>query len=172
MEGYALFSAADLYDSHASAELYKLKGLVNPIYAKSINFKSSSKGWIGKGISTKLVWTPTNTNPKGVTYKSSNTSIATVNSSGIVTGKKAGTVTITAKTKNGKITTLTKKIRTCKVQVTHTTYSRRGVGIKYSKSTKYKKGENLYITKSKSNWGKIKGTNKWIYMKNTKRLSK
>ena len=37
-----------------------------------------------------------------ITYSSSSESIVTVNSSGKITGKKAGTATITAKTKNGK----------------------------------------------------------------------
>lgn len=49
---------------------------------------------------------------KGVTWKSSKTSVATVSSKGKITAKSAGTATITATTKEGK------KKATCKVTVT------------------------------------------------------
>lgn len=49
----------------------------------------------------------TDSNLKGVTWTSSNNNIATVNSSGVVTFKSGGTVTITAKTVNGKAATCT-----------------------------------------------------------------
>ena len=45
-----------------------------------------------------------------IKYSSSNTGIATVNSSGLVTAKKSGTAIITAKTYNG-------KTATCKITV-------------------------------------------------------
>lgn len=55
---------------------------------------------------------PTGVYNKGVTYKSSNTKVATVSSKGVVTPKKKGTVTITAYSKENK------KIKdTCKVTV-------------------------------------------------------
>jgi uncharacterized protein YjdB len=45
-----------------------------------------------------------------LTYKSSNTSVATVNASGIITAKKTGTVKITATALNGKKITVTVKV--------------------------------------------------------------
>ena len=47
---------------------------------------------------------PSNASNKSVTWKSSNTSVATVNNSGIVIGKKAGTATITVTTVDGDYT--------------------------------------------------------------------
>lgn len=64
----------------------------------------------GKNTTLKVTYNPTNTTVnKKVTWKSSNTSIATVSSAGKVIGKKNGTATITA-TVNG-------KKATCKVTV-------------------------------------------------------
>jgi len=47
-------------------------------------------------------FTPANTNPKTIAWKSSNTKIARVNSKGVVKGIKKGKATITATTWNGK----------------------------------------------------------------------
>lgn len=55
----------------------------------------------GKTISNPAVVTPTYAANKKVTYKSSSTSVATVSTSGVVTGKKVGTATITATAADG-----------------------------------------------------------------------
>jgi len=70
---------------------------------------------VGKGKTMQLTATvtPTNATNKAVTWKSSNTKIATVSSTGKVTAKSAGTVTITCTAKDGG-----GKKATCKVTVT------------------------------------------------------
>lgn len=115
MNGYIIFSSMDLYDKHASKERYKLKGLVKPIKAKSIKFPKKKVVIRLKTKPTfKVKFTPTDTNPKTVKYKSSNTKIATVNSKGKITPKKKGKVTITAKTPNGKTAKLKVTIKKAK----------------------------------------------------------
>lgn len=102
MNGYSLYAASDFYRSGAKAkELYKVKGLVKPVYPKSIKLKKKSKT-IKRGKKYKIVirWNPSNTNPKSVTFKSSNKKVATVTSKGTVKAKKKGKATITVKTKN------------------------------------------------------------------------
>ena len=56
---------------------------------------------VKKTVSLKATVTPANSSDK-LTWTSSNKKIATVSSSGKVTAKKAGTVTITVKTASGK----------------------------------------------------------------------
>ncbi len=63
-------------------------------------------------LTLKAMVTPTNATNKAVTWKSSNTKIATVSSSGKITAKAAGTVTITCRAKDG-----SGKKATCKITV-------------------------------------------------------
>lgn len=60
-----------------------------------------------KTLKLTITKTPSNATNSGYTYSSSNSNIATVSSSGIVTGKNVGTVTITVKSSNGKTATCT-----------------------------------------------------------------
>jgi len=65
--------------------------------------KTSTSITRGKTVVLKVVsWLPAGTNPQTIAWTTSNSKVATVSSSGKVTGKKKGKVTITAKTWNGK----------------------------------------------------------------------
>jgi uncharacterized protein YjdB len=69
----------------------------------AISIPSKLKVTVGKTQKIKMSKiSPSNGALSTVTWKSSNTKIATVNSSGTVTGKKKGTCTISATLKNGK----------------------------------------------------------------------
>ena len=82
----------------------------------------------GKTYTLKATVSPSNASNKKVTWSSSNTSVATVSSSGVVTAKKAGTVTITAKTYIG-------KTATCKVTVKGPPVAVTGIKLNASKLT-------------------------------------
>ena len=100
--------------------------------------KTSAKLYKGQSITLTATIAPSNATNKAVTWKTSDSSIATV-SGGKVTAKKAGTATITAETVNG--------IKaTCKVTVTNY--------IKLNKdSISLGKGETFKLTADKTvNW--------------------
>ena len=70
----------------------------------TITTTTSNKIATGKKVTLKATVTPSNAYNKGVTWKSSNTKVATISSSGVVTTKKkmgGKTVTITATAKDG-----------------------------------------------------------------------
>ena len=73
---------------------------------------------------TATVW-PTNATNKTVTWSSSNTSVATVNSSGYVTGKGVGSAVITARTADGG------KTAVCNVTVTSSNTPAPNVSVYY-----------------------------------------
>lgn len=66
----------------------------------ALNYTSVELNVGGSGTLVATVY-PSDATSKKVTWSSSNTKVATVDSKGKVVGKKAGTVTITAKTSNG-----------------------------------------------------------------------
>ena len=74
----------------------------------SISLSQTSLNLIKGGTSTLTVtYNPTDADNRSVTWKSSNTSVATVSTSGKVTAITSGTATITATSANGKTATCT-----------------------------------------------------------------
>ena len=103
------------------------------------------------GVNEKLQLTPV-LDPSGtvgtIKYKSSSTKIATVSADGVVTGKRTGTATITAKTYNGKTATIKISVKKAPSSVSIQGDSRRmGVGetqqLRYTLS---KSGSAGYVT--------------------------
>ena len=99
--------------------------------------KTSQTLNVGKTASLKATVSPSNATNKKVTWSSSNTAVASVNSSGVVTAKKAGTATITAKTADGGKTA--KCTVTVKNPIVHVT------GVKLN-STKLTMGSGQSVT--------------------------
>lgn len=93
----------------------KCKVTVRQLVTKLSYNKATQKAEIYKNKTIKFAVTvvPSNANNKKLTYSSSNKKVATVNSKGIIKGFKAGTVTITAKAKDGsrKAVKLTVKVK-------------------------------------------------------------
>jgi phosphate transport system substrate-binding protein len=74
--------------------------------------KSEASVAAGKMVALKATVNPSTAADKNVTWSSSDKTVAAVSSTGVVTGKKAGSAVITATTKEGK------KTAACKVTVT------------------------------------------------------
>jgi uncharacterized protein YjdB len=89
------------------------KVTVNPATkVKSVKLNTTSTTLkVKKTYQLKATLNPTNATNKNVTWKSSNTKVATVDANGKVTAKAAGTATITVTTKDGS------KTATCKITV-------------------------------------------------------
>ena len=108
-------------------------------------FNTSMALEVGKSnmVSTKIV--PSNATNKKLTWTSSDSSVASVDSNGNVTGLKAGTATITAKTSNG-------KTATCQVVVSSNVVEVTGVSVsKYNVSVAVGTSETLTATITPSN---------------------
>ncbi|MBR1629182.1 MAG: Ig domain-containing protein [Lachnospiraceae bacterium] len=80
--------------------------VTNPVVkVKSVKLnKKTASIKAGKTVTLKATITPSNATTKTVTWKTSNKKIATVTSKGVVKGIKTGTATITVTTKDGKKT--------------------------------------------------------------------
>jgi uncharacterized protein YjdB len=118
---------------------------VNPIKVKGIKLnKTKSTLYVNAKETLKATITPSNATNKGVTWSSSNTKVATVSTSGVVTAKGKGTATITVKTKDGSYKAYNKL--TVKVQPV------KGVKLNKKKLTlKVKKKSTLKATITPSN---------------------
>ncbi len=94
------------YTKHtcSACKLVYYTDLVKATGPSSVTISVSSTVQVGKTCKITASLKPNGIVDR-VTYKSSNTAVATVSSTGVVTGKKAGTVTITATVSNGKKTT-------------------------------------------------------------------
>ncbi len=80
-----------------------------PVSGISLN-RTSGTIDVGNTLALNATVSPNNATNKNVTWSTSNSSVATVSSSGVVTGRKAGTVTITAKAGNySRVATITVK---------------------------------------------------------------
>ncbi len=86
---------------------------VNPSIPSAVTLNQSSVSLtVGETIQLTATVSPSNATDKTVTWTSSNTSVATVNQSGLVTARAAGTATITVTTNSGG------KTASCTVTVT------------------------------------------------------
>lgn len=113
------------------------------VKVRSVSVKKSASVYVGKKITLKATVKPSNASNKAVTWKSSDTKVATVSSKGVVKGLKKGTVTITATTKDGK-----RKAK-CKVAV-------KAVSVK---SVSVKKSLTIYVGKTSTLKPTVKPTN-------------
>jgi len=104
-----------------------------PVTKVSLN-KSSSAVIVGANDSLTATIIPTNATLKDVTWKSSNTAVATVDSSGKIVGVKVGTSVITATANDGsqKKASCTVTVSTPKILVTGVTLNESSFSIKVS----------------------------------------
>lgn len=103
-EGEATISATS-YNNKTAA--IKIKVSKNTIDVTKISITNGdSKVDAGKTLQLNISITPSNATNKNITWTSSDASIATVSDSGLVKGIKAGNVTITAKSINGKTSSI------------------------------------------------------------------
>lgn len=90
--------------------------------------------YVGSKKTLTATVAPENATYKTLTWKSSNTSIATVSSTGVVTGVAAGTVTISATSHNGKTVSCTVTVRPKKVVVKAKSKSYNSIKLSWTKT--------------------------------------
>lgn len=146
-QGVGRDKAGNIY-FNASAQADETKNGIyrinlNHVATTGVKVAASKSVNVGKSVTLSPTISPSNATNKDVLYSSSNTSIATVNASGKVTGKKAGKATITMKTVQGR------KTATCQVTVNKNpnplAIKAKTATIKYSKLKK--KAQTLAVTK-------------------------
>ena len=112
---------------------------------------------LGKPQISRATVYPSNASNKKCTWSSSNTSVATVDSNGKVTAKKAGTATITVKTSNGKTATCKVTVNLPAPQITGLANTTGGIKISWNKvDGAY--GYRLYYKPVSGGWKRFKDT--------------
>ena len=150
--------------------IYGYKGTVAETYAKENGFKfieiseptsvslnkTSLTLDVGKSYTLTKTVSPSNA-VTSYTWSSSNTSVATVDSNGKVTAKKAGTATITVKTSNGKTATCKVTVNLPAPQITGLANTTGGIKISWNKvDGAY--GYRLYYKPASGGWKRFKDT--------------
>ena len=85
-----------IFISWMDKTIMKVADFRRAIMPTSLSLPATAEVQIGNKVSIPASWTPSNATETAISWKSSDTSIATVSSSGVVTGVAAGTCTITA----------------------------------------------------------------------------
>lgn len=148
----------------AKAEIGGVEGkctvkVIEPVTAVALNKKNLT---VGVGSTKTIIGTvsPSNATYKTLKWKSSDTKIATVSSTGIVTGVAAGTVTITATSHNNKSVSCTIKVIPKKVVVKAKSKSYNSVKLTWAKTANIS-GYWVYRKNSKGKYkviATVKGT--------------
>lgn len=111
----------------------------------------------GKTSTLKATVYPSNASNKKCTWRSSNTSVATVDGNGKVTAKASGTATITVKTSNGKTATCKVTVNLPTPQITSLANTTGGIKISWNKvDGAY--GYRLYYKPASGGWKRFKDT--------------
>lgn len=111
---------------------------------------------VGKSYTLTKTVSPSNA-ATSYTWRSSNTSVATVDGNGKVTAKKAGTATITVKTSNGKTATCKVTVNLPAPQITGLANTTGGIKISWNKvDGAY--GYRLYYKPVSGGWKRFKDT--------------
>jgi len=111
----------------------------------------------GKTSNLKATVYPSNAANKKCTWRSSNTSVATVDGNGKVTAKASGTATITVKTSNGKTATCKVTVNLPAPQITGLANTTGGIKISWNKvDGTY--GYRLYYKPASGGWKRFKDT--------------
>ena len=118
-EAEDILAKTDASQAEVNEALEHLQGAEKELQKVTVTFDKAATVYTGK---TKALKATTNDSDAIVTFKSSNTKIATVSSKGVVKGVKAGTAVITAKVGNAtatcKVTVKASTIKFAKASVT------------------------------------------------------
>ena len=125
--------------------------------------------YTGKTAKIKVTVAPSNASNKAVTYTSSNKSVATVTSAGVVKGVKPGTAYITVKAKDGsgkyakcKVTVKQQKATKVTLSKTKATIAKKGKTVKIKATLAPSNVYNKKITVKSSNAKVVKAMSKTI----------
>lgn len=88
-----------IFISWQNKTIMKVVEFRRAIMPTSLSLPATAGVQVGKTVKLTASWTPSNATETSLSWSSSDNSIATVSSSGVVTGIAAGTCTITAKTR-------------------------------------------------------------------------